>query len=120
MVAEPQGPVSAVYKLLRTRADGGGALTPPPNPTSGEQSLAGDPMGMKLWIPIALMLTGCAALDTAKVKGAQLADKVLTEAIFVKCQAASIGSIDRRYMQSPETWALWYGECKTSAVPTME
>ena len=81
---------------------------------------------IKIWQPIffALLLGACAefgtALDVAKDKGAKFYDGVLGDAIFVKCRAASIGSVDRRYMQTPETWALWRKECRNSTVPTME
>ena len=54
----------------------------------------------------ALFLGGCAAIDTArdviKLKGAEIADQVLTDAEWSVCQAASIGSIKRRYGQTVE------------------
>ena len=65
----------------------------------------------KPWMPIFLLLAlaGCANLVE---QGAGTYDKVLNAAIFTKCKAASVGSIDRRYMQTHEGWALWYRECR--------
>ncbi len=66
-----------------------------------------------IWKPIyiptfllALLLGGCTALDTArdvvKLKGAQAADQGLTDAEWLVCNAAPIGSIKRRYGQTVE------------------
>lgn len=67
----------------------------------------------KLGRPSALVLVlallgGCA---TALSKGAEVYDDALQGALAIKCKAASVGSIERRYMQTQETWELWYKEC---------
>ncbi len=69
----------------------------------------------KLWIPIALALalSGCAG---ALTKGAELYDDALTSALAIKCKVASVGSIERQYMQTQETWELWYKECLGTGV----
>ena len=57
-------------------------------------------------IALALLLGGCATLDTArdvvKQKGAQAADQGLTDAEWLVCNAAPIGSVKRRYGQTVE------------------
>ena len=65
----------------------------------------------RLWVSfiLVLLLSGCAG---AVSRGATVYDKVLDAAIFTKCKAASVGSIDRRYMQTSEGWELWYRECR--------
>ena len=79
----------------------------------------------KLWIPLflALALSACAAYGTAKGvaldKGAKFYDETLQNALVVKCKAASVGSIERRYMQTQETWELWYKECLGSGARTI-
>ncbi len=74
----------------------------------------------KLYIPIFLLalLTllgacsfGAAVRDTAVNQGGKAFDEALITALAVKCKGASIGSIERRYMQTQETWELWYKEC---------
>ncbi len=57
-----------------------------------------------------LLLGACTA--AVKSRGAQVFDTALDTAIYTKCYAASIGSIDRRYMQTREGWELWYRECR--------
>ncbi len=61
-----------------------------------------------------LLLSACTGpVATAmKARPANLFDSALNAAIFTKCKAASIGSIDRRYMQTQEGWELWYRECR--------
>ncbi len=59
-----------------------------------------------------LALSACAAATAIKARPANLFDSALNAAIFTKCKAASIGSIDRRYMQTQEGWELWYRECR--------
>lgn len=53
---------------------------------------------------------GCTPLQEQAIAGgaAQLADQTLDKAIYVKCYAASIGSIQRRYGKTPH---LWSQEC---------
>ncbi len=64
---------------------------------------------------LALTLLGACtgAVGTlVKARPANLFDSALNAAIFTKCKAASIGAIDRRYMQTHEGWELWYRECR--------
>lgn len=62
-----------------------------------------------------LTLTACGSLiagrDVALHKGGQYYDEVLETAVLWKCRASSVGSVERRYMRTTETWALWTGEC---------
>ena len=68
---------------------------------------------MKIWIPIALalFLSGCAYSDALFTRGAKFYDDMLQGAVDVKCRVASGGALQRRYMQTPETWKLWTDEC---------
>lgn len=54
-----------------------------------------------------ISLGGCEAVDTArevvKQKGAKIADGILTDAEWVLCKEASIGSIKRRYGKTVES-----------------
>ncbi len=64
---------------------------------------------------LALLLLG-ACTQAGRTGAAAVTDKVLDAAIFTKCKAATIGSIDRRYMQTHEGWALWHLECRGAGV----
>ena len=55
-----------------------------------------------LFIGYVLFLGACTT-------GAIVTDKILTDAIFIKCKAASVGSVERRYMHG--AWELWLNEC---------
>ena len=77
------------------------------------------------WKPIvlvlALFLGACGSLtgvrDQALVKGGQFHDQALVTAILWKCRAASIGSIERRYMRTTEMWRIWTEECLSIDAP---
>ena len=55
---------------------------------------------------LALLLSSCATLDTArdvvKQKGAQAADTALLDAEWLVCKATPIGAVKRRYGQTME------------------
>ncbi len=57
--------------------------------------------------------------DYAFTKGAQFYDNALQSAIDVKCKVSSAGSIQRQYMQTPETWKLWTDECLKTGAQTI-
>lgn len=72
----------------------------------------------KLYIPtfifMLIVLGACSfgsARDAAFGQGAKVFDEALITALNVKCKGASVGSIERRYMQTQDTWELWYKEC---------
>ena len=58
-----------------------------------------------------LLLGGCATYDALFSRGAQFYDQMLQGAVDIKCRAVSAGAIQRRYMQTPETWKQWTDEC---------
>ncbi len=65
---------------------------------------------------LVLMLLLGACTQTARTGAGLVTDKVLDAAIFTKCKAATIGAIDRRYMQTREGWELWHLECRGAGV----
>ncbi len=60
-----------------------------------------------------LFLSSCASIDTVKktiaIKGAEISDTALTEAVWWTCKGASIGSVQRRYGQTKDR-AMMYRE----------
>lgn len=78
-----------------------------------------------VWKPIVLVLVlflgGCGTLvdvrNTTLTKGGQFYDEALVTAILWKCRAASVGSIERRYMRTVETWRIWTEECLSIGAP---
>lgn len=73
-----------------------------------------------------LVLGGCETLggfyDVLFTRGAEFYDDALQGAIDIKCKALSGGAMQRRYMQTPETWKLWTGEClrtRGQAIPAL-
>jgi len=54
-------------------------------------------------------IKGAAGEAAARKLGAQAADGFLEAAIFRKCKAATVGSIDRRYGDDP---AAWRADCR--------
>ena len=78
---------------------------------------------IRIWIPItlALFLSACSGFfdykDEKLTKGGQFYDAALITAIQWKCRAASVGSIERRYMRTMETWAIWTEECLSINAP---
>jgi len=78
---------------------------------------------MRIWIPIALvlLLSGCSGIlevrDKAFIKGRQFYDDALITAVLWKCRVASVGSIERRYMRTDDTWLLWTEECLAIGAP---
>ena len=65
-------------------------------------------------LALGLMLGACEYTDGAKVKGAGLADKGLTEAEWLLCYAATIGSVKRRYGQTVERASTYKQFCDGS------
>ena len=68
------------------------------------------------WFIIAaglLFLSGCASIDSVKktiaMKGAEISDDALTDAVWWTCKGASIGSVQRRYGQTRDR-AIMYRE----------
>ena len=68
-----------------------------------------------------LLLAGCGGLlefrDEAFQKGGEFYDDALDTAVLWKCRAASIGSVERRYMRTQDTWGLWVNECLSENAP---
>lgn len=68
-----------------------------------------------------LLLGGCGTFvegrDKTFTKGAQFNDEALNTAVLWKCRAASIGSVERRYMRSQDTWEIWVNECLSDGAP---
>ncbi len=55
-------------------------------------------MGVKwLFLVAGLLISGCTSLDRAVVGGAKAADRVLSTAEWTLCEAATRGSLKRRY-----------------------
>ena len=82
---------------------------------------AGRPPGSALALLVILLLPlgACAQYDVVsgvvKERGAAFYDKTLVESEFVICQAASVGSVQRRYGQTDETAAAWRKLCSPPA-----
>lgn len=55
-----------------------------------------------LFLAAGLLISGCATLDRVAVEGAKVADDVLTTAEWTLCEAATRGSLKRRYGTSIE------------------
>ena len=63
-------------------------------------------------IPLAaLLLTGCASLDYAADRAADVSDQALEAGEWTICRAASVGSILRRYGADPQRMAAWQAMC---------
>ncbi len=75
---------------------------------------------MKMWKPIILflLLSACASIDTAKmavaVKGAEISDTVLKDAVWWTCQGSSVGAVKRMYGSTAERAALYREFCQGS------
>ena len=65
----------------------------------------------------AVLLSGCAQLDTAKsvvsVEGAKIADNVRDDAEFILCRGMTVGAWVRAYGASAEKAAAWRVLCAT-------
>jgi len=71
---------------------------------------------MNIWKPmiLSLSLVGCAAtIGAVERRGANIMDEGLVASEFIICQAASVGSIQRRYGQSSEMSSAWRALCLT-------
>jgi len=73
-------------------------------------------------VPLLIVLTGCGFTsegtmirDRAEELGAQAMDKGLSNAEWFICQAASIGSVRRRYGRVTETADAYRNLCATNA-----
>jgi hypothetical protein len=65
-----------------------------------------------LAIPLsALLLTGCASLDYAADRGADVSDGALEAGEWTICRAASVGAVLRRYGTDPARMAAWQAMC---------
>lgn len=60
---------------------------------------------------ILITLSGCAYLNVAVGKAADVEDKVNTDATFVICRAVSIGAWIRAYGNNAEKAAAWRTLC---------
>jgi len=64
----------------------------------------------------AVLLSGCAqygiAKEAVKAAGEKAADETLDTAIFIKCRAATVGAVQRRYAGRMH---LWSDECQPGA-----
>lgn len=73
------------------------------------------------FLVLVLLLSSCGSLlevrDRTFAKGGQFYDDALVTAILWKCRAASVGSIERRYMRTGDTWLLWTEECLSIGAP---
>lgn len=68
------------------------------------------------WALVVLALSGCAEFTAGRAAvidtGAAVNDEALISAEMVICRAASVGSVERRFMRSPEDWELWNRMCR--------
>ncbi len=79
---------------------------------------------MKWFIPtmfilgFIIVLSGCASVDSAKqaiaVKGAEISDTALTDAVWWTCKGSSVGAVKRMYGQTAERADLYREFCKGS------
>ncbi len=65
-----------------------------------------------------LALSGCASIDTAKtavaLKGAELSDTALKDAVWWTCQGSSVGAVKRMYGITSERASLYREFCQGS------
>lgn len=57
------------------------------------------------------LLTGCAAIEEKKQRGADLADGALENAEWIICRGVSVGSVLRRYGTNLELMEAWRVLC---------
>ena len=76
---------------------------------------------MNIYIPVILsflLLSACASIDTAKMavalKGAEVSDTMLTEAVWWTCQGSSVGAVKRMYGNTSERASLYREFCQGS------
>ena len=77
-------------------------------------------MGMKvLFILVALILSSCTVIDAGKDvfknKGAEISQKALTDAEYVLCKLAPVGSVINRYGQTSERAQEYKTFCNTGS-----
>ncbi len=73
----------------------------------------GWPIALFALLALLLLLGACTSLvGQANVSATNIVDTALDTAIYTKCKAATVGSIERRYMQHAAAWELWYQECR--------
>ena len=66
----------------------------------------------QLLIPLAaLLLTGCASLDYAADRGADVSDGALEASEWGLCRAPTMGAWLRRYGADPDRAAAWAALC---------
>ena len=67
----------------------------------------------KPWFPLALALVlgGCAMVDTAKVTGAGISDRALQDAVWWTCHGSSVGAVKRLYGRTQERAELYREFC---------
>ncbi len=65
-----------------------------------------------------LALSACASIDTAKktvaLKGAELSDTALKDAVWWTCQGSSVGAVKRMYGITSERASLYREFCQGS------
>ena len=75
---------------------------------------------MNIYIPtfLFLLLSGCASIDTAKtavaLKGAEISDTALKDAVWWTCQGSSVGAVKRMYGITSERASLYREFCQGS------
>ena len=71
-----------------------------------------------LFIALLAMLGGCASVDVAKkavaLKGAEISDMALKEAVWWTCQGSSVGAVKRMYGITSERASLYREFCQGS------
>ncbi len=64
------------------------------------------------------LLSSCASIEAGKqivaLKGAEISDKALTDAVWWTCQGSSVGAVKRMYGTTAERAALYREFCKGS------
>ena len=61
-------------------------------------------------LAVLILLTGCSSIESFVGKAAEVNDEALKVAEFSICQAASVGSVKRRF-HTPELARLWRDFC---------
>ena len=52
------------------------------------------------------LLSGCSGIEAVKIKGTEINDGALDNAVFIVCRGASVGAVRRRFdtLEEAETW----------------
>ena len=65
-------------------------------------------------VGLLLLLSACSAVNTIATKGAEISDTALTNAEWMMCKGASVGSVKRRYGVTLERANLYREFCDGS------